>query len=183
MSTKQKKDDKQGLPFDVESVLNTSGLGGILGGLTGLMEKLQELSEKGEELSKTVEFNRSNAEGREVRAVYGFTIKTGIGKDGPRVEPFGNVRRDDKSGNAVVHEVREPVVDLFEEDDHVLVVAEMPGVTAEDVRLEMADDLLTLSAERGDKKYRKEILLPASFASDRMQISCNNGIVEIRCQK
>ena len=44
-----------------------------------------------------------------------------------KVEPFGNVTKDKESGRTVVHEVREPLVDVFEEDDHVLVIAEMPG--------------------------------------------------------
>ncbi len=65
----------------------------------------------------------------------------------------------------MVQEVREPVVDIFEEEDHVLVVAEMPGVSPEDVKITVEDDLLTISAERGDKKYRKEVLLPASCRS------------------
>jgi len=79
--------------------------------------------------------------------------------------------------------VREPVVDVFEEEDHVLVVAEMPGISAEDVQLLVEDDLLTISAERGDKKYRKEVLLPAGFAREKMQVSCNNGVIEIKCVK
>ena len=50
-----------------------------------------------------------------------------------KVEPFGNVRKDERTGRATVREVMEPPVDVFEEADHVLVVAEMPGVGAEDV--------------------------------------------------
>jgi len=72
-------------------------------------------------------------------------------------------------------------VDVFEEQDHALVVAEMPGISAKDVRLEAKDDLLTISAEKRDKKYRKEILLPRSYPREKMKVSCNNGILEIKC--
>jgi HSP20 family protein len=41
--------------------------------------------------------------------------------------------------------------------------------------------VLTISAEKGDKKYRKEVLLPHPYAREKMQISCNNGMVEIKC--
>ena len=82
-----------------------------------------------------------------------------------------------------MQEVREPVVDVFEEEDHVLVVAEMPGIGVEDVQITVEDDLLTISAERGDKKYRKEVLLPASSTREKMQVTCNNGVVEIKCMK
>jgi HSP20 family protein len=40
------------------------------------------------------------------------------------VEPFGNIRRDGKTGEASVQPIREPLVDLFEEGSDVLVVAD-----------------------------------------------------------
>jgi HSP20 family protein len=156
------------------------GLGGILKGLGDLVEKLGDLSKAGEQLSRTGEIQ---GPGKEVKGIYGFTVKVGLGDDKPRVEPFGNIRQDRQSGHTVVQEVREPVVDIFEEDDHVLVVAEMPGITAEDVRVTVEDDLLTISAERGDKKYRKEVLLPASSTREKTQVTCNNGVVEIKCMR
>jgi HSP20 family protein len=154
------------------------GIGGILKGLGDLVEKLDDLAESGENLSQTGEFSS----GRGTKGIYGFTVKVGLGEDRqPRVEPFGNIRKDAKSGHTVVQEVREPVVDVFEEKDHILVVAEMPGVSAEDVHLEIEGDLLTISAQRGDKKYRKEVLLPQSFSRENFQVTCNNGVVEIKC--
>jgi len=156
------------------------GLGGILKGLGDIFEKLNELGETGRQMSQTGEIRGS---GKDLKGIYGFTVKVGLGEDKPRIEPFGNIRKDAKSGRTVVQEVREPVVDVFEERDHVLVVAEMPGISADNVQLAVEDDLLTISAERGDKKYRKEVLLPAGFAREKMQVSCNNGVVEIKCVK
>jgi HSP20 family protein len=156
------------------------GLGGILKGLGDLVEKLGDLSKAGEQLSRTGEIH---GPGKEVKGIYGFTVKVGLGDDRPRVEPFGNIRQDRQSGHTVVQEVREPVVDVFEEQDHVLVVAEMPGITVADVKVTVEDDLLTLSAERGDKKYRKEVLLPASSTREKTQVACNNGVVEIKCMR
>jgi HSP20 family protein len=156
------------------------GLGGILKGLGDMVEKLGELEKKGEQLSRTGELQGL---GKEMKGIYGFTVKVGLGNDGPRVEPFGNIRRDRESGHTVVQEVREPVVDIFEEEGHVLVVAEMPGVSPEDVKITVEDDVLTILAERGDKKYRKEVLLPASCLREKMQVTCNNGVVEIKCMR
>jgi HSP20 family protein len=45
------------------------------------------------------------------------------------------------------------------------------------------DDLLTITAAHGEKKYRKEVLLPASYAREKMQVTCNQGVVEIKCVK
>ncbi len=159
-----------------------AGFGGILRGLGSLVEKLGELAETGRELSKTGEI-RGAGPGKEIKGIYGFTVKVGIGGEGVKVEPFGNIRRDEESGRSVVQEVREPAVDVFEERDHTLVVAEMPGIGVGDVRLEVKDDLLIVTAEKGDKKYKKEVLLPGSFPREKMQVSCANGVLEIRCVK
>ena len=156
------------------------GLGGILKGLGDLVEKLGELDETGQELSKTGEIH---GPGKQLRGIYGFTVKVGLGDQGPRIEPFGNIRRDIKSGRTEVQEVREPMVDIFEEDDHLLVLAELPGIGKENLRIDLKDDVLTISAEKRDKKYRKEVLLPRSVSKEKMQISCNNGVLEIECPK
>ncbi|WP_449245560.1 Hsp20/alpha crystallin family protein [Desulfobacca acetoxidans] len=155
------------------------GFGGMFKGLANLIEKLGDLAEKGEHLKKSGEFTH-----QDVKGVYGFSVKVGLGDKGDKevkVEPFGNVRKDEKSGETVVAEIREPVVDVFEEKDYTLVVAEMPGVSAKDVHLEVKDDLLTIYAEKKDKKYRKEILLPRSYPQEKMKVTCNNGILEIKC--
>jgi HSP20 family protein len=157
-----------------------AGLGGILKGLADLVEKLGELAETGREFSKTGEVHGS---GKEVKGIYGFTVKVGLGDEGPRIEPFGNIRRDIKSGQTEVQEVREPMVDIFEEDEHLLVLAELPGIGREDVRIDLKDDVLTIAAARGDKKYRKEVLLPRSVTKEKMQVACNNGILEIKFLK
>lgn len=156
--------------------------GGFLGGLGQILDKLGELAEKGKELQGHHEFGGENGA---PRGVYGFTIRSNIAERGPnesgvKVEPFGNVRKDLQTGRATVHEVSEPPVDVFEEEGHVLIVAEMPGVGDEDTKVELLDDILTIAAERGAKKYRKEILLPGSFDPASMTRTCRNGVLEIK---
>lgn len=154
------------------------GLGGFLGGLSALIEKVGELAEKGREMQKSGEFQ--DAQGK-VRGVYGFNIKVGgLGQDGVQVEPFGNLRKDEHTGKATVHEVREPMVDVFEEDGYVQVVAEMPGIGEKDVQVELKDDILTITAARGDKKYRKEVLLPRAGSPKKMTHTCRNGVLEVK---
>lgn len=174
MKTKhqQNKDKPQG-----ES---TFGLGGIFSGLSDLVEKLNDLAETGAELRHTGEMQGA---GKGVKGIYGFTVKVGLGDQAPHVESFGNIRKDKKTGEPVVQEIREPVVDLFEEKDHLLIVAEMPGISVRDVQLEVKDDVLTIAAAKGEKKYRKEVLLPGSYPKEKMRLSCNNGVLEIKCFK
>lgn len=165
-------DGPRGEPF--------AGVGGLFSGLAELVGKLSELAETGQELRRTGELHGT---GKELKGIYGFTVKVGLGDKAPRVEPFGNIRKDKQTGEAVVHEIREPAVDMFEEADHLLIVAEMPGISAEDVQLEFQDDLLTIAAARGEKKYRKEVLLPGAYPKEKVRLSCNNGVVEIKCFK
>lgn len=156
-----------------------AGFGGLLRRLGNLVEKLGELAEKGQELSRTGQFSTDKG----LKGVYGFSVKVAQGGEGVKVEPFGNVARDKTTGQSVVHEIREPMVDLFEEADHVLVVAEMPGIGSDEIRVELNEDVLLISAEKGDKKYRKEVLLPQSFPPEKMQVSCQNGILQVRFAK
>jgi len=156
----------------------------ILGGLTDIAEKLNDLSEKGETLSKKGEFTFPSKEG-DVKGVYGFTLKTGLGgkDDQIRVEPFGNIRKDKKTGEAMVQEIHEPPLDVFEDEYGTTLIAEMPGVGPEDIKIEVRDDVLTVFAKKGGKKYRKEILLHHSLSQEKTKVTCNNGIVTIRCEK
>lgn len=162
-----------------------SGSGGFFAGLGILIEQLGKLAEQAEQaggvMTKTGEF--SVGSDKRLKGVYGFSIKSGLGEKGIKVEPFGNIRRDEEGGQVKVHEIREPMVDVFDEPDHLLIVAEVPGIMQEDVQLELHEDILILAAEKGGNKYRKEVLLPASFSSDKMSFSCRNGILEVRLNK
>ena len=155
---------------------------GILRGLGDLVEKLGDLAEKGEALKRSGAFDIDTSSGKPAKAVYGFSMKMGLNeKDTPRVEPFGNVHRDEKTGETTVHEVSEPLVDVIEEADYILILAEMAGIADEDVRLELNGDILSLHAEKGSKKYHKEIVLPRAFSRAAItERACRNGIFEVK---
>lgn len=79
-----------------------------------------------------------------------------------------------------VEERREPAVDVFDEGDHLLVVAEMPGVGADQVEPTLNGDLLTLTAATGARTYATEVLLPRA-PTPPLEVEANNGIVKILC--
>ena len=152
---------------------------GFIKGLTDLVEKLGELAETGRELRKAGELG--SADGK-TKAVYGLRVNLGLGGDAVDIEPFGNIKFDKKSRHPVVQAVREPLVDVIEEPNRILVVAEMPGITAEDVVFSIDGDVMSIEAGRKGKKYRKEVLLPKPVSRENASISCNNGIVQIECR-
>lgn len=157
-----------------------AGVQGFLGGLSGLLKTISELAERGEELQRQGSFTTPS--GRDVNFTYGVKVRTLDDGRQLRVEPFGNLKQDRRTGQTVVHEVREPVTDVLDEDDRVEVLLEMPGIEKGDVRHELDGDILTVTATRGEKRYRKEVLLPgqADFNPDAVAVSCNNGVVTVR---
>ncbi len=167
-----------------EKTTGAKSVGGMLDGLAALAEKLNALSEKGQSISEKGEFTCPSKEGG-IKGVYGFTMKTGLGENGDqiKVEPFGNIRKDQKTGEAVVQEINEPQVDVFKDAGGTTLVAEMPGVGPEDIQIDVRDDVLTISAQKGGKKYRKEMLLSHLLSKERIEVTCNNGVVTIRCRK
>lgn len=158
-------------------------LGGFLGKLGGAVEKLVELAEAGKGLSQTGELKGLDPRGK-LRGVYGFSVKTAVGNQGERelkIEPFGDIRRQSPD-EPVAEDLREPLVDIHEERDHLLVLAEIPGVSKKDVELEISGDRLTIRAQHGQKRYHKEVVLPEAYGTEGMRWECTNGILKIRLE-
>jgi HSP20 family protein len=175
------KEIKMGSKRPMDTGAGDVNLGGMFRSLGGFMDLLSNLSnlaeEAGGELKKSGELGDDK---KGVKAVYGFSVKVGGGGQ-PLVEQFGNVK--DTERGAVVEETREPMIDVFDEGDHLLVIAELPGVDADDIRFEVDGDVMTLSAARGERKYRKEVLLPAPATAKGASPSYRNGVFEIRLPK
>jgi len=113
--------------------------------------------------------------------VYGFSYS--IGPDGkPVFREFGNVRPG-IAGRPVVSDKREPLVDIMEEDDEIVIIAELPGVNKEDIELEMREDSIYIKAERKDRKYETVKSIPVPVDPKTSKASFNNGILEVRVKK
>lgn len=153
-------------------------LGGILQGLGDFIDLVAQMEREGK--SEIRKEGKIEGLGGEAKGIYGFTIKTALGRK-PIVETFGNVKRT-KAGPQVKEE-REPIVDVFDEKDFIRVVAELPGVPESAIKTKVSGDILTLSAEIGERKYSKEILLPHKVSEKAKKVSYKNGILEIKFEK
>jgi len=115
--------------------------------------------------------------------VYGFSVT--IGPDGkPIIREFGNVPRRIR-GKPTIIEEREPLVDVFETDSEVVVVAEMPGVEKEKIDVKVTEDgkTLIISASNEDRKYYKEVDLPAKVDPLSAKATYKNGVLEVKLKK
>ena len=116
--------------------------------------------------------------------MYGFNI--GFGPDGkPIMDSFGNLEKEPISGERKVRKTREPLVEVNEEQDQIIIIAEMPGVSKEDIELNATNRSITISTEKivSGRSYFKEIDLPAAIDSDYAKARYTNGILEVRLKK
>ena len=154
------------------------GLGSLFKGIGNLLDLVSRMTEEGKE--EYVQTGEIRGLGDKAKGVYGFSIRMGLeGK--PVIEQFGNIKATEKG--AMVGEVREPIVDVFDEGERLVVIAELPGVDESGIHIEVKDDILDLSAETRDRKYSKEVLLPSPVDAESMESSYKNGILEIRLRK
>ena len=156
------------------------GLGGLFKGLNNLIDAATRLAETGEKFQKTGEINFSGMEKikglKDLRGVYGVNIRT-LSDGSPQFQSFSNIKPGSKG--PVVEEVREPIVDLFEGEEGIQVVAEMPGVEEEEIDVTLTDDILTISTTGGSREYRKEVLLSSPANEKSLSWSYKNGILEV----
>lgn len=123
----------------------------------------------------------STGKGKRFRPhVYGFSIT--IGPDGrPRIREFGNVQRSLHGPR--IREQREPLVDVLDEEQEVVVVAELPGVEKDDIDLQAFKGGLTISVDTPQRKYHTELQLPEEADPKPVKTSYKNGVLEVRFKK
>ena len=108
--------------------------------------------------------------------VYGYSLT--VGPDGvPKVRTFGNVKPVGPIPKPT--DVREPLVDVVQTPTMVRVVAELPGVDKKDINLQATQNKLTISVDAPERKYHKEIELPARVDPKSANATYSNGMLEI----
>jgi len=133
-----------------------------------------EMEEMMERVSK--EFDSLNKKS----FVYGFSAIQRPGEK-PEIREFGNVKRtgdtveiDDKD--------RRPLVDVVEAGDEVRVVAEMPGVGKDDIKIKVIDRTLEIRAS-GERGYSEDVLIPAKVDAKSAKATYRNGVLEVVMKK
>lgn len=89
-----------------------------------------------------------------------------------------------------------PRVDVFENEKELLVVADLPGVTKEDLAIHIDKDTLVLEARRSDvapgaplaaeyraHDYRRLFSLPPGLEQDKIEARLSNGVLSVTLPK
>jgi HSP20 family protein len=81
---------------------------------------------------------------------------------------------------------------VFEDKDAVRLLAELPGVRPEDVKLSVENNLLTIRGEKqqqsGDRRgrvhgFERSFALPSTIDPDRISASLEHGILTVTIPK
>jgi HSP20 family protein len=92
-----------------------------------------------------------------------------------------------------------PALDVYDQKDDVIVKAEIPGLTKDEIEISLEGNFLTVKGEKKKEEevkeedyYRHErtfgafsrtIELPVDIKTDKVNASFNNGVLEIRLPK
>ncbi len=77
----------------------------------------------------------------------------------------------------------QPLIDIFQEDTWVTVVAEIAGFKRETLKIDVKDQKLTLQAKAKDRKYYKSLNLPKEVIPNIFHTTYKNGVLEIKLRK
>ena len=106
-------------------------------------------------------------------------FKIDIGPDGPRIQPI------DPANMNMMHthdEWEKPLTDVFLIDNETRfhIIAEVPGVEAEDVKFHFQDkNKLAFQAEFDQYKYKKGLQLKYPIDPNSLEYTVRNGVLEI----
>ncbi|MFZ5931574.1 MAG: Hsp20/alpha crystallin family protein [Pseudomonadota bacterium] len=121
-------------------------------------------------------------------------------------DPFGEMQRLKSemnqllNGAGAVSSTRAyPPVNLWLGDNSVVVTAELPGLSSEDIDISIAEDTLTISGKRAlaanDNQvawrrrerplgaFSRTIELPFRVDPDRVEARCTNGVLEVEMHR
>jgi len=91
-----------------------------------------------------------------------------------------------------------PALDLYQNNDNVIAVLELPGMRKEDIEISLHDGMLTIAGERktetqgGEKaerseryigKFRRSITLPTRVDADKVSATYRDGILTVTLSK
>ena len=83
-----------------------------------------------------------------------------------------------------------PPVDIFEDKDEILILADVPGVTTEGFTVHLDRDQLTIDARRprsvaGDDAfdYRRTFVVPHGMDADKISANLHNGVLRLALPK
>ena len=122
--------------------------------------------------------------------IYGYSMT--VGPDGkPKVKEFGNVKSPFNTGTRadfltkpLISSEREPLADVTTTDNEVKIAVEMPGVSKENIKINVYDNSLEVTTTgTEERKYHEVIQIPPETDIETATSTYKNGILEVVFKK
>lgn len=153
-------------------------LGDLLRGLGGLLDTVQKVDEQGRSsINNRGQFGSNDPPKKKVAC--NFNVKIGELKDF-NLHAFSNLQAG--AGEFENKRTMEPVVNVFDEEDYILVISELPGIEENQIQIQIIDSCLKISAF-GVQNYRGTIPLPCSVDEKTISYLYKKGVLEITVRK
>ena len=155
-------------------------------GLIEIVNDLAKLAEKSETYQKRINIGKGgvidvHVSSRPIRESHATTPTSSLNITRPNREAL-KTRTTLPSTVESIKE-REPIVDVFEEDEYLQVMAELPGVEENAIKLEVKGNILTISTDTSVRTYYKEVELPTPVEKNVVESRYRNGILEVKLRK
>jgi HSP20 family molecular chaperone IbpA len=76
-----------------------------------------------------------------------------------------------------------PAVDVYENDNEFLVIADLPGVGQDGADVTLDNDRLVLSAETAARRYVREFVVPPSVDAEQVSATVKAGVLSVHLPK
>lgn len=161
--------------------------GGWFSGLLDFAKILEELDKKAgkEEIHRGKFGSKGRYEYRlkvgRLKQDKGLSIRPAAVKQTQSIHPRKKRGTEVKELNPEETE-KQSLVDIFDEDDHVLVVVELPNVEEKDIDFKIIGNSLKIKINKPEK-IEKDISLPKDQFDKIEKVSFKNNILEIKLHK
>jgi HSP20 family protein len=113
--------------------------------------------------------------------------------------PFPSLLGAERWWPAAALRMHAPALDVYEEKDQVVVKAELPGLSKDDIEVNLSGSTLTIKGEKKKEEeieekdyyrcersygsFARSLELPSEVKADQISASFKNGVLEIRMPK
>jgi HSP20 family protein len=117
----------------------------------------------------------------------------------PLFRPFSLLEEVEEMARAAFNTSLTPKLDMFEENNELVIKAELPGIRKKDLDISLEDDVLTIKAEKKEEKevkdathytrerhfgsYVRHMTLPKRVDAEKVTATLKKGLLEIRLPK
>ena len=161
------------------------GLEGLFRGIASILQTANDIAVRaGDDGTTPIEVDRESSTGipGALKVRYGASLRVGARVAPPR-RRMRTVRQP-AGREPIIEDANEPIADVFDEGDHLVVVAELPGVELAAIRWNVTNGkTLAIEAESPDRRYLKTIDLPALVNAQAATCGYANGVMELRLWK